>query len=58
MQFGDDSRDLVVKSAEINAELLRNGEKCIVKPREIILLPRDHEHAPTDVEVEYRVDRA
>lgn len=57
MQFGDDTRDLVISSAKINSSLLQDGEKCIVKPREIILLPEDHEHAPIE-RVEYRVEEA
>lgn len=54
MQFGDQSRDLQIENAKIRTRELRKDEKCIVKPREIILLPSDHEHAP-DETVEYRI---
>lgn len=53
MQFGDPSRDLQIESATINTKQLK-GEKCIVKPREIIILPSDHKDAP-DTLVEYRI---
>lgn len=57
MQFGDGNRDLVIRSAKINSSLLEDGEKCIVKPREIIILPEDDENAPSEL-VEYRVEEA
>ena len=58
MQFGDnttETRDLQITRARVFDETaLTTDEKVIVKPREIIILPHDHEHAP-DEKVEYRL---
>ena len=53
LQFGDD-RDLKIKGAIVNKQFLKDsGENCIVKKREIIILPKGHAHAPDNI-IEFR----